>query len=107
MRNRWHLLISALALLFQLAPPIFIWAISTMAYAEPRHLPELWERPVSLLGLAFCAGASFLLGSIVVYGLLSRSRLRIAVVLIAVCCIPAMIGGVVYLQTWLVFLTLV
>ena len=105
--KRRHLLIPLFALLFQLVPPLFFWAVSTMAYAEPRRLPESWERPVSLLGLGFCAGISFLLGSAGVYGLLTRSRLGTAVVLIAVCCAPALIGGALYLQALLAFLTIV
>jgi len=105
--KRWHLLTPVFALLFQLVPPLFFWTVSTMTYAEPQRLPASWERSASLLGLGFCAGVSFLLGSIGVYGLLTRSRLGTAIVLIALCCTPALIGGAFYLHALLAFLTLV
>jgi hypothetical protein len=103
-KGRWHLVIPVLALLFQLVPPALLWAISTAAYAEPRRLSESWERPVSLSVLGFSAGVSLLLGSLGVYGLLRRSRLIVAVLLNLVCCIPALVGGAVYLHGLLVFL---
>jgi hypothetical protein len=102
--GRRHLLVPVLALLFQLVPPALLWALSTAAYAEPRRLAESWERPVSLLVLGFSAGVSLLLGGIGVYGLLIRARPGIAVLLISVCCIPALLGGAVYLHGLLVFL---
>jgi hypothetical protein len=105
--KKGHLWIPLFALLFQGVPPLFFWAVSTMAYAEPRRLPESWERPVSLLGLGLCAGVSLLLGSIGAYGLLTRSRLGTAIVLIVVCCVPALIGGAFYLHALLAFLTIV
>jgi hypothetical protein len=103
-KDRWHWVIPLLALLFQLVPPALLWAVSTAAYAEPRQLPESWERPVSLLILGFSAGVSLLLGSVGVYGLLRRARPRIAVLLMVVCCLPALLGGAVYLHGLLVFL---
>ena len=105
--GRWHLLVPALALLFQLAPPLLLWLISTAAYDNPRRLSESWERPVSLLTLGFSAGISLLLGSIGVYGLLTRARPVMAALLISVCCAPALICGAAYLHCLLVFLALV
>jgi len=105
--GRWHLVAPALALLFQMAPPLLLWAISTAAYADPRRLSESWERPVSLLTLGLSAGISLLLGSIGVFGLLTRARPKVAVLLISVCCAPALFGGAVYLHGLLVFLALV
>lgn len=107
MKGRWHLLIPVIALLFQVVPPVFLRVVPAIAYAEPQCMAESWERPVSLLGLAFCAGVSLLLGNLGVYELLTRSRLRTAIVLIVVCCIPALIGGALYGHALLVFLTLV
>src|SRR4030095_5908451 len=105
--GRWHLVMPALALLFQLAPPLLLWLISTAAYADPRLLPEPWERPVSILTLGFSAGISLLLGSVGVFGLLTRARPRTAVLLISVCCARALFLGAVYLHSLLVFLALV
>jgi hypothetical protein len=92
------------ALLFQLVPPVLLWAVSTAAYAEPRRLSESWERPVSLLVLGFSAGVSLLLGSMGAYRLMVRARPSIALLLILVCCVPALLGGAVYLHGLLVFL---
>ena len=102
--GRWHLAIPVFALLFQLVPPVLLWAISTAAYAEPRRLSESWERPVSLLVLGFSAGVSLLLGSIGAYGLLTRTRAAVAVPLILACCIPALLAGATYLHGLLIFL---
>ena len=107
MKGRWHLLLPALALLFQALPPLFLRAVSTMAYAEASSQPASWERPVSLLGLACCAGISLLLGNLGIYTLLTRSSRPTAILLIALCCFPALIGGALYLHALLVFLTLV
>ena len=106
-KDRWHLVIPVFALLFQLVPPLLVWAICTAAHGEPRYLAESWEQPLSLLTLGFSAGLSILLGSVSVYGLLSRGRPGIAVALILVCCIPAFLGGAVYLHGLMVFLTFV
>ena len=103
-KGRRHLVIPVLALLFQLIPPALLWAVSTAAYADPRRLSESWERPVSVLVLGFSAGVSLLLGSIGVYGLLVKARPSIAVLLVLVCCTPALLGGAVYLHGLLVFL---
>ena len=65
---------------------------------------KTWERPASLLVLGFSAAVSLLLGSLGAYGLLTRARRGIAVVLIAGCCLPALFGGAVYLHGLLVFL---
>ena len=103
-KGRWHLVIPMLALLFQLVPPVLLWAVSTAAYTEPPRLSESWERPVSLLALGFSASLSLLLGSIGMYGLLTRARPTIAMLLILACCMPALLGGAVYLHGLLVFL---
>ena len=105
--GRWHLVVPALALLFQMAPPMLLWLISTAAYEDPHRLSESWERPVSLLTLGFSAGISLLLGSVGVFGLLTRARPVIAALLISVCCAPALFLGAVYLHCLLVFLALV
>jgi hypothetical protein len=102
--GRWHLAIPVSALLFQLVPPVLFWAISTTAYGAPRRLPESWERPASLLAFGFSAGVSLLLGSIGVYGLLTRTRTTVAVLLIVALCVPALLAGAIYLHGLLVFL---
>src|SRR5262249_60112619 len=61
--RRWYLATSALALLFQLAPPLLFWLISIAAYANPRNLSESWERRISLLTLAGGARGKFFLCS--------------------------------------------
>ena len=106
MRNRWHLLIPLFALLFQIVPPLFLRVVAAMAYGQRPWLPESWERPVSLVGIALCAVICLLLGNLGVYTLLTRSRLRIAVPLIVLCCVPVLIGGAVYLHAIFVFLAL-
>jgi hypothetical protein len=106
-KARRHLVVPALALLFQLVPPLLLWAVSAAAYGEPRLLPEAWERPVSLITLGFSATVSLALGSVGAYGLLVRARPGTAALLIATCCVPALLGGAVYLHGLLVFLALV
>lgn len=103
-KSRWHLVVPALALGFQLVPPLLLWAISTSAYAEPILLSEALERTLTLLALGLSAGVSLSLGSVGVYGLLIRARPGIAVLLILVCCMPALLGGAVYLHGLLIFL---
>jgi hypothetical protein len=105
--RRWYLATPALALLFQLAPPLLLWLISTAAYANPRNLSESWERRISILTLVGAAGISLFLGSISVLGLLIHARPRIAALLICICCAPALFGGAVYLHCLLVFLALI
>ena len=107
MKGRWHLLIPVFALLFQALPPLFLLLISNMAYAEATSQPASWERPLSLLGLAACAGISLFLANLGIYTLLTRSGRKTAIALITLCCFPALIGGAIYLHGLLVFLTLV
>jgi hypothetical protein len=95
------------ALVFQLVPPLLLVLIARGAYGEWRWLPEGWERPVSLATLGGSALVSWLLGSVSVYGLLTRARARVAVPLVACCCVPALLGGAVYLHGLLVFLAVV
>jgi hypothetical protein len=103
-KGRRHLLLPVLALLFQPVPPVLLWGLATAAYAEPRRLPEPWERPLSLVVLGFSAGVSLLLGGVGAYRLLRRARPRVAVLLILLCCLPALFAGAVYLHGLLVFL---
>lgn len=103
--ERWHVLVPAAALLFQLVSPLILWIVASFAYVQPNHQPQNWERPVSLLALFSFAAVSLVLGSVGVYGLLTRFRLRIAIPLIAICCIPALLAGAAYLHGMLVFLT--
>lgn len=105
--RRWHLAMPAVALLFQLAPPLLLWLISTAAYANPRNLSESWERWISILTLAGAAGISLFLGSISVFGLLIHARPGLAALLICTCCAPALFGGAVYLHCLLVFLAII
>ena len=107
MRSGWHIVTAVLALVSQLVFAALLWVFSVIAYANWALLPESWEWPVSLVLVASFAVVSFVLGGVGVYGLLTRSRLGTAVVLIAACCIPALLGGAVYLHALLVFLTLV
>jgi hypothetical protein len=105
-KDRRYLVIPALALLFQLTPAVIIGIIAKSAYGQPQWLPETWERPISLLVLGYSAAISWLLGSIGAYRLLAHCRPRIALLLIIVCCVPALLAGAVYLRALLVFLTL-
>lgn len=103
-RRRWHLVLPVLALLFQALPPLAIWAVASGAYSEPPQLSEAWERRWSLLVLAASAAGGLLLGSFSVFGLLRHSRPRVAVPLLLLCCLPALLGGAVYLHALLIFL---
>lgn len=107
MKRLLCLLVPVCALLFQAAPILMIRFLSSVTYGRQRLLPEIAEWPVSLLGLTVCAAVSLILGSLGLYLLLTRFRLRAAVPIILVCCVPALIGGALYLQAVLVFLTLV
>ncbi|HNR31747.1 MAG TPA: hypothetical protein PKI11_12740 [Candidatus Hydrogenedentes bacterium] len=102
-----HLLIPPCALLFQALPIVLIRLLASATYGKQRLLPEVWEWPASLFVIAACAAISILLGGGGVYLLLTRARLRTAIPLIALCCVPALIGGAVYLHATLIFLTLV
>ncbi len=104
MRARWHILVSLLALVFQTVPPLLLLLLAWAAYAGRWSCLQPWERPASLLVLGFAAAVSLLLGGLGTYGLLTRARLRTAVVLIVACCLPALFGGAVYLHGLLVFL---
>jgi len=99
-----YLVLPLLALLFQAIPPLLFWAIATAAFTELPRLSQGGERLLSLLTLALSAGISLLLGSLGVYRLLTRARLPVALLLIVFCCLPALLGGAVYLHTLLVFL---
>ena len=68
MKSRWLLYLPVIALSFQLVPPVFLWAIYTSAYAEPRALSEAWERPLTLLALGVAAVVSLGLGSLGISG---------------------------------------
>ena len=107
MKARWHLLLPLFAVLFQALPPLFLRLVSTAAYADTASVPTWWERPVTLLGLALCAGISLALGNLGIYTLLTRSGRITAIVLITLCCVPALIAGSVYLHALLAFLTFV
>ncbi|MBP8129786.1 MAG: hypothetical protein KA184_09415 [Candidatus Hydrogenedentes bacterium] len=107
MKRLLLLLFPICALLFQAAPVLLVRFLASLTYGRQRLLPEIAEWPVSLLGLTVCAAVSLILGGLGVYLLLTRFRLRVAVPVILVCCVPALIGGALYLQAVLVFLTLV
>jgi len=100
-----YLALPLLALLFQAVPPLLLWAIATAAFAEPSRLSPGGERLLSLLTLLLSAGISLLLGSLGAYRLLTRARPVVALLLIVFCCLPALLGGAVYLHALLVFLT--
>ncbi len=107
MRRWWHIFIPVLAMLLQPLPILFIMSIPYWVYGETAFLSEAAGWTASVLGLALCAGVSLLLGNLGVYGLLTRSRLAVAVPLIVLFCVPALLGGVVYLHAALIFVTLV
>ncbi|MCW3054645.1 MAG: hypothetical protein JWN14_3815 [Chthonomonadales bacterium] len=100
-----YFVLPLLALLFQAIPPLLFWAIANAAYAAPPRLTQAGERFLSLLTLALSAGISLSLGTFGTYRLLTRARLAVALLLIVFCCLPALLGGAVYLHALLVFLT--
>lgn len=107
MRKRWHLLIAVSGLLFQGVAIALMHVVAWAVYANPPYSGESWEWTVTLVGLAVCAGISLLLGCLGVYGLLTRSSPAVTCTLIALCCVPALVGGTLYAYAVLVFLTLV
>jgi len=107
MKRRWNLLVPLCALLFQPLPILFIRVAAASGFGAHRWLPETWIWNASMAGLAACAAVSLALGGVGVYVLLRRSRLAVAIPLIALCCVPALIGGAVYLRAVLVFFTVV
>ncbi len=102
-----HIFVAVGALLFQVIPILFIRLAARMAYGESPWMPESWVCPVSLVGLALCALMGIALANGAVYGLLTRSRLRVATPFIVLCCIPALVSAMVYLRAVLVFAALV
>lgn len=107
MTRPWPFFVAACALLFQPVPIVFIRVAARMAYGPWPRLPESSVWGISMLGLALCAGTSLLLGCAGTYALLTRYRPAVAIALILACCVPALIGGAVYLRAVLVFLTVV
>ena len=105
--RRWHLIVPVLALLSQLVAPLLLWALAAACYGETRALPEAWERPVSLGALALFAAAGLLLGGGGAYAAMTRCRPGAALLLIGLCCAPALLGGALYLHALLVFLPVV
>lgn len=94
------------ALLFQAVPVLYIRLTAHMAYGERPWIPESWVWPLSLMGLTLCAMIGIALANGAIYGLLTRSRLRVAIPFIILCCIPALISAMVYLRAVLVFAAL-
>jgi hypothetical protein len=107
MKNRWHLLLPVCALLFQPVPILFIRAVAWMAYSPSPWLPADSFWTVTLIGLTLCGVISLLLGGLGVYLLLTRSRRSVALPLIVMCCVPALVIGMVYVRAVLVFLAMV
>ena len=104
MKARWHMLVPVLALGFQVLPPLLLLFLAWAAYAARWGWLQPCERPASLLVLGCSAVVSLLLGSFGTYGLLTRARLRTAVVLIVACCLPVLFAGAMYLHGLLIFL---
>jgi hypothetical protein len=107
MKSWWHFLLPAAALLFQPVPILFIRAVAWMAYSPSPWLPADSFWTVSLVGLTLCGLISLLLGGFGVYLLLTRSRRAVALPLIVLCCVPALVIGMVYVRAVLVFLAMV
>ncbi|HLX62668.1 MAG TPA: hypothetical protein VKX17_15425 [Planctomycetota bacterium] len=103
--ERWHVIVPPAALLFQAIPPLTLWLIARVAYVQPNHPPQNWERPVTLIALFVFSAVSFALSGFGIYGLLTRVRMSVAVPVIAICCFPALLCGATYLHGLLVFLT--
>jgi hypothetical protein len=68
-------------------------------------MSDAGERSATLLTLGLSAGVSLFLGSLGVYLLLIRARPVTALLLIVICCVPALLAGALYLHALLVFLT--
>jgi hypothetical protein len=106
-RPPWHVRWAALALVFQVVPWAGFQFIANGVYGSSAWLSPERERPLSLslLGASAIIGAT--LGGTATYLLFRRARLRVAIPLIAACCVPALLGSALYAHSLLVFLTLV
>lgn len=106
MNGRMWILVPAAALLFQTVPVAFMRIVAWMAYGPLPCIPPSLTWPVSIAGLAVCAGVSLFLGSLGAYLALTRSGPKTAAGMITVCCLPSLAGGAVYLYAVLIFLTI-
>jgi hypothetical protein len=106
-RPPWHVRWALLALLFQAVPWAgFFWIANGVYGSVPSLSPES-GRPLTLALLAISSILGAGLGTTATYLLFRRTRLRVAIPLITVCCVPALLGSVLYAHALLVFLTFV
>ena len=99
--------LALLTLAMQTVPPLGIWLIATGCYGEPRRIPFAAEEAVSLAWLALSVALCWLLAGRAAYRLLMECRCGVAILLGAICCLPAWICGALYLQSLLVFAGLI
>src|SRR5262245_53999667 len=95
-RPPWHVRWPALALLFQVVPWVGFQCIARGVYGDSPWLSPESERPLTLSLLAVSATASAALGATATYLLFRRARRRVAVPLVAACCVPALLGAALY-----------
>lgn len=105
MKRYWYFLLPAAALLLQPFPLVFILRFPVYQYKFGGLVSEAWEWSASVAILGILAVAIVACGTLGAYFLLTRSRLRVAVPVIVLCCFPALTAGVFYLHTLLIFLT--
>ncbi len=103
-RQYGHFFLAAAALLFQVLPIAFIHYVSLFAYtgSQPQTESLVWTS--SMVGLAFFALSGMALACTASYLLWTRSRVIVAVPLMALCCVPAWLLSSLYLHAVLLFL---
>lgn len=103
----WKVRLAFLALAFQVVPWGGFQIIARGVHGDPPSIALENERPFALGLLAVSAILSAALGMAATYRLLCEARLRVAVPLILICCVPALLGSALYAHALLVFLTIV
>jgi len=104
-RPPWHIRWPLIALGFQLVPWLAFHLLARAVYLEPPSVSIDAERPWTLAILAASAGGSWIFGGVATYLLLRRSRPRVAIPLLLLCCVPSLLGAAFYTHAYLVFTT--
>jgi len=106
-RPPWHIRWAVLALAFQTVPWIGFQCVARAVHAGTPVVPIEAERPLTLALLAVSAIGSWMFGGLAAHLLLRRARLRVALPMLLLCCVPTLLCAALYAHALLVFLTLV
>ncbi|MBN2363917.1 hypothetical protein JXL83_07275 [candidate division WOR-3 bacterium] len=95
------------ALLFQIIPPFLIYVLSWAIYSDQGFVPHSLNRFLSLSLLLFSSSVSLFLGNYGSYLLLIKENKIVDLLMILLCCVPALLAGSFYLHALLVFMAIV